>query len=77
MDRDWSSGDVADEQLECDCGAGKTCFVKDVIDPTFKLHYRGQMIGLMHKIIAAACDPNHDCTGDTERETNLKKEIKL
>jgi hypothetical protein len=41
------------------------------------VHYRGQIIGLMRKIIGAACDPNHDCTGDTERETNLKNEMKI
>ncbi len=52
---------------------GKTCFVKE--DPMFKLHYRGQIIGLIRKIILAVCDPNHDCMGDTERETNLKNEI--
>ncbi len=36
------------------------CFAKE--DPTFKLYYRGQMIGLIRKIILA-CDPNHDCAG--------------
>ncbi len=46
-------------------------------DPTFKLYYRGQMIGLIRKIILAACDPNHDCTGDTKRETNLKNEMEI
>ncbi len=55
---------------------GKTCFVKEE-DPTFKLYYRGQMIGLIRKIILAACDPNHDCTGDTKRETNLKNEMEI
>ncbi len=45
---------------------GKTCFAKEE-DPTFKLYYRGQMIGLIRKIILAACDPNHDCTGDLDR----------
>ncbi len=35
------------------------------------------MIGLIRKIILAACDPNHDCTGDTKRETNLKNEMKI
>ncbi len=69
----WCSG--AAKQL--DCGTGKKCFVKDVIDPSFKLHYRGQMIKLIRKIIAAACDPNYDCTGDTKRETNLKNEMKI
>ncbi|KAF4102658.1 hypothetical protein G5714_015541 [Onychostoma macrolepis] len=54
MDRDRSSGYAADEQLDCDCGTGKTCFVKDVVDPTFKPHYGGQMIDLMRKIIATA-----------------------
>ncbi len=73
MARHWSSSNA--EQLEC--SVGKTCFVKDVIDPMFKLHYGGQMIGLMHKIIGAACDPNHDCTGNTKRETNLKNEMKI
>ncbi len=73
MDRDWSSGDA--KQL--DCGTGKTCFVKDVIDQMFKLHYGGQMIKLMRKIISAACDPYHDCTGGTKRETNLKNEMKI
>ncbi len=33
------------------------------------------MIGLIRKIILAACDPNHDCTGDTKRETNLKNDL--
>ncbi len=28
---------------------GKTCFAKEE-DPTFKLYYRGQMIGLIRKI---------------------------
>ncbi len=41
----------------------------------FKLHYRGQMIGLICKIILVACDPNHDFTGDTKCETNLKNEM--
>ncbi len=54
----------------------KTCFAKEE-DPTFKLYYRGQMIGLIRKIILAACDPNHDCTGDTKRETNLKNEMEI
>ncbi len=35
------------------------------------------MIGLIHKIILATCDPNHDCTGDTKRETNLKNEMEI
>ncbi len=35
------------------------------------------MIGLIRKIILAACDPNHDCTGDTKRETNLKNEMEI
>ncbi len=35
------------------------------------------MIGLIRKIILAACEPNHDCTGDTKRETNLKNEMKV
>ncbi len=55
---------------------GKTCFVKEE-DPTFKLYYRGQMIGLIRKIILATYDPNHDCTGDTKRETNLKNEMEI
>ncbi len=67
--------DAADEQLECDCGAGKTCPVKGVIDSTFKTHYRGQMIDLMTTIIDAACDPNHDSTGDTKRVKNIKNEM--
>ncbi len=29
---------------------GKTCFAKEE-DPTFKQYYRGQMIGLIRKII--------------------------
>ncbi len=33
------------------------------------------MIGLICKIILVACDPNHDFTGDTKRETNLKNEM--
>ncbi len=60
--------------LEFWCVTEKTCFVKEE-DPTFKLYYRGQMIGLIRKIILATCDPNHDCTGDTKRETNLKNEM--
>ncbi len=67
--------DTADAQLECDCSAGKACPVKGVIDFTFKLHYRGQMINLMCKIIDAASNPNHDCKGDTKRVKNLKKEM--
>ncbi len=35
------------------------------------------MIGLIRKIILATCDPNHDCTGDTKRETNLKNEMEI
>ncbi len=66
MATDWSS----------DALWKKTCFVKEE-DPTFKLYYRGQMIGLIRKIILAACDPNHDCTGDTKHETNLKNEMEI
>ncbi len=33
------------------------------------------MIVLIRKIILAAYDPNHDCTGDTKRKTNLKNEM--
>ncbi len=69
VERDWCSGDA--KQL--DCGTGKKCFVKDVIDPSFKLHYRGQMIKLIRKIIVAVCDPNYDCTGDTKRETKISR----
>ncbi len=68
MDRDWSS--AADEFFE-----NSTSFVKE--DSMFKLHYRGQMICLIRKIILAACEPNHNCTGDTKRETNLKNEMKI
>ncbi len=67
--------DAADDQPKCDCGAGKTCPVKDVIDSTFKPHYLGQMIDLMTMIIDAASDPNHDSTGDTKRVKNLKSEM--
>ncbi len=35
------------------------------------------MIGLISKIILKTCDPNHDCTGDTKRETNLKNEMEI
>ncbi len=70
MERYWGSDDAVDEQQECDCVTGKE-------DPMFKLHYRGQMIGLIRKIIGAVCDPNHDCTGDTKHETNLKNEMKI
>ncbi len=35
------------------------------------------MIKLIRKIIAAACDPNYNCTEDTKRETNLKNEMKI
>ncbi len=66
MATDWSS----------DALRKKTCFAKEE-DPTFKLYYRGQMIGLIRKIILATCDPNHDCTGDTKRETNLKNEMEI
>ncbi len=66
---------AADEQLECDCGAGKTCPVKGVIDSTFKPHYRGQLIELMTMVIEHACDPNHDSAGDTKRVKNLKNEM--
>ncbi len=62
--------------LEFWCVMEKTCFAKEE-DPTFKLYYRGQMIGLIRKIILATCDPNHDCTGDTKRETNLKNEMEI
>ncbi len=64
--------DAADDQPKCDCGAGKTCPVKGIIDSTFKPHYRDQMIDLMTTIIDAASDPNHDSTGDTKRVKNLK-----
>lgn len=65
----------ADEQPECDCTAGKLCPVKDVIYSTFKHRYRDQMIDLMRTVIDHACDPNHDCTGDPKRVTNLKNEM--
>ncbi len=65
MATDWSSDALR-----------KMCFAKEE-DPTFKLYYRGQMIGLIRKIILATCDPNHDCTGDTKRETNLKNEMEI
>ncbi|XP_059378823.1 LOW QUALITY PROTEIN: serine/threonine-protein kinase WNK2-like [Carassius carassius] len=61
MEGKWS-GAVEVEKLEC--AVGNTCSVKDIIDPVFKLHYRGQMIGLMQKIITAECDPNHDLFQD-------------
>ncbi len=67
--------DAADMRPECDCSAGKTCPVKGVIDSTFKQRYRDQMIELMTTVINAASDPNHDCTGDTKRVTNLKNEM--
>ncbi len=67
--------DAADDQPKCDCGAGKTCPVKGIIDSTFKPHYRDQMIDLMTTIIDAASDPNHDSTGDTKRVKNLKNEM--
>ncbi len=67
--------DAADARPECDCGAGKTCPVKGVINSTFKPHYRGQIIDFMTTIIDAASDPNHDCTGDTKRVKNLKNEM--
>ncbi len=35
------------------------------------------MISLIRKIILAAYDPNHDCTGDTKRETNLKNQMNI
>ncbi len=68
-------GAAEDDQLECDCSAGKACPVKGVIDSTFKPHYRGQMIKLIHTVIDAACDPNHDSTGDTKCVKNLKSEM--
>ncbi|KAL0148455.1 hypothetical protein M9458_056265, partial [Cirrhinus mrigala] len=51
MEYDCSSGTAGDEQMECNCAAGKMCGVKDTIDPMFKHHYRGQMIKLMHTVI--------------------------
>ncbi len=33
------------------------------------------MIDLIQMVIEHACDPNHDCTGDTKRVTNLKNEM--
>ncbi len=33
------------------------------------------MIELMRTVIEHACDPNHDCTGDTKRVKNLKNEM--
>ncbi len=36
----WSAIGVSGDAKQLDSGTGKTCFVKDVIDPTFKLHYR-------------------------------------
>lgn len=74
MEGKWSG---ADEVEKLECAAANTSFVKDIIDPDFKLHYRGQMIGLMQKIIKKECDPNHDCTGDSKRETNLSNQMKL
>jgi len=33
------------------------------------------MVSLMHRMIEAACDGNNDCTRDTKRVKNLKKEM--
>jgi hypothetical protein len=63
---------AADDQPKCDCGAGKKCPVKGVIDSTFKQRYGGLMIELMQTVVEHACDPNHDSTG---RVKNLKNEM--
>ncbi len=34
-------------------------------------------MGMIRKIILAACDPNHDCTRDTKRQKNIKNEMKI
>lgn len=75
MECNWSSGAATDDQLKCDCSPGKACHVIDYIDTMFKPHYRGQMFKLMHTVIEHACNPNHDCTGDTKCVKNLKIEM--
>ncbi len=67
----WCCFGFATGGLE-DCRAGKTCPVKGAVDSMFKQRYRDQMIDLIQMVIEHACDPNHDCTGDTKRVTNLK-----
>lgn len=66
---------AADDRVECGCAEGKMCPVKANIDSMFKQCYREQMIDLMRKIIDDASDPNLDCTTDSKRVTNLKKEM--
>ncbi len=58
-----------------DAPRGKTCHLIDFIDTAYKPHYRGRMIKLMQTVIEHTCDPNHDCTEDTERVKNLKNEM--
>ncbi|XP_073694095.1 uncharacterized protein [Garra rufa] len=77
MEHNCRSGAAADDQSECSCAAEKMCGVKVVIDSMFKPYYKGQMIKPMNKVIVDERDPNHDCTGDTKRKTNLKNEMKI
>ncbi|XDV24042.1 hypothetical protein PO909_010212 [Leuciscus waleckii] len=59
----------------CECATGKECPLRATLDSMFKDHFRGQMVGLMHRIIDAACDMKNDCAQDTKRVTNLKNEM--
>jgi len=59
----------------CECGTGKDCRLRAIEDSMFKDHFRGPMVSLMHRMIEAACDDNNDCTRDTKRVKNLKKEM--
>ncbi|XP_073694489.1 synapsin-3-like [Garra rufa] len=77
MENNCRSGAAADDQSECRCAAEKMCGVKVVIDSMFKPYYKGQMIKPMNTVIVDERDPNHDCTGDTKRKTNLKNEMKI
>ncbi|XP_073685172.1 uncharacterized protein [Garra rufa] len=77
MENNCRSGAAADDQSECSCAAEKMCGVKVIIDSMFKPYYKGQMIKPMNTVIVDERYPNHDCTGDTKRKTNLKNEMKI
>ncbi|XDV38228.1 hypothetical protein PO909_007681 [Leuciscus waleckii] len=71
-----SSGDTGyNYPPVCECATGKECRLRAALDSMFKDHFRGQMVGLMHRIIDAACDMKKDCAQDTKRVTNLKNEM--
>lgn len=69
---------AAQKLLDCNQdpnNMGAVCSQKNFIDSMFKDLYRGQMVGLMHKIIEALCEPDNDCSRYTKRVKNLKHKM--